>query len=397
MGPEDAILGLSVAFNKDAHPQKVNLGVGAYRTEEGKPYVLPVVKEVEEAILANPSSNHEYLPIDGHAEFCRLSALLLLGEGSKSIQERRVATIQTLSGTGSLRLGAEFIAKFLPGATIYLPIPTWGNHPNIFIRTGIPVAKYRYFDFKGGRLDIEGLLEDLEGAQDGSVILLHACAHNPTGCDPTNDQWMRIADVFERKRLFPYFDCAYQGFATGNIANDAWAVRHFDERGFEMLISQSYAKNMGLYGERIGALSIVARSDEIALRAKSQLRPLVRVMYSNPPVHGAKIVHAILSDPANFEKWEIQLKGMADRIISMRQLLVSNLKDLGTPGDWSHIVNQIGMFSFTGLSEAQVDLLINKYHIYLTKDGRISMAGINSGNVRYLAEAIHDAVTSVSS
>eukprot|EP00741_Cyanophora_paradoxa_P010996 tig00020553_g10630.t1 len=392
--PEDPILGLTVAFNNDKHPDKVNVGVGAYRTEEGKPYVLPVVHKVEEALLHNPAVNHEYLPIDGLADFRKYASQLIFGENSKALAEGRIATVQTISGTGSLRVGAEFAAKFLPGAAILISTPTWGNHLNIFPKAGVQVRKYRYYSNKLRGLDFEGLIEDLSAAPEGSLVLLHGCAHNPTGCDPTRDQWARIADVCEARKLVPYFDVAYQGFASGDLDADAWSVRFFEQRGFTMLVSQSFAKNMGLYGERAGALNVVCSSADEAGRVLSQLKPLIRVMYSNPPAHGARIAAAILGDKALFAQWGVELKGMADRIIKMRHAMFDELKALGTPGTWDHIVSQIGMFSYTGLTEAQVLTMRDKFHIYMTTDGRISMAGVNSSNVKYICKSMHEAIAS---
>eukprot|EP00274_Cyanoptyche_gloeocystis_P004624 CAMPEP_0196654420 /NCGR_PEP_ID=MMETSP1086-20130531/4118_1 /TAXON_ID=77921 /ORGANISM="Cyanoptyche gloeocystis , Strain SAG4.97" /LENGTH=405 /DNA_ID=CAMNT_0041986165 /DNA_START=66 /DNA_END=1283 /DNA_ORIENTATION=+ len=391
--PEDAILGVTIAYNNDKTDTKLNLGVGAYRTEDGKPLVLNVVRKVEEILL---KENHEYLAIDGLPEFRNLTAKLIFGEDSKLLQEGKVATVQSLSGTGALRVGAAFVEKWLPDVSVYLPTPTWGNHMNIFTHARVPHKKYRYFSNSIRGLDLEGMLADLQAAADGSIVLLHACAHNPTGCDPTRDQWQRIADVMKSKGHLPFFDSAYQGFASGDLDHDAWAVRHFADRGFELIVSQSYAKNMGLYGERIGALNIVVNNAEEAEKVRSQLKVLIRPMYSNPPAHGARIVAAVLRDPALRAEWKQELKAMADRIMTMRSSLRDELKRLGTPGDWSHIVSQIGMFSFTGLSEIQVEAMTAKHHVYMTKDGRISMAGLSSRTVPHLAHAIDDVVRNVS-
>jgi len=244
-------------------------------------------------------------------------------------------------------------------------------------------------------VDIDGLLQDLSAAPPNSVILLHSCAHNPTGADPSKEQWAKIADVCEAKKLFPFFDSAYQGFATGDLENDAFAPRMFVQRGFSTIICQSYAKNMGLYGERIGALHVVCQSNGEKEAVLSQLKRLARCNYSNPPLHGARLVAGVLGDPALFAEWESQVKLMANRIISMRQLLFNELKTLGTPGDWSHILKQIGMFTYTGLNVKQSAALISVHHIYLTSNGRISMAGVTPANVAYVAKAIHDVVLNV--
>ncbi|XP_072990438.1 aspartate aminotransferase, cytoplasmic [Typha latifolia] len=393
--PEDPILGVTVAYNKDPSPVKVNLGVGAYRTEEGKPLVLNVVRKAEQMLVNDPSRVKEYLPITGLADFNKLSAKLIFGADSPAIQENRIATVQCLSGTGSLRVGAEFLARHYHERTIYIPLPTWGNHPKIFTLAGLSVKTYRYYDPATRGLNFQGLVEDLGAAPSGAIVLLHACAHNPTGVDPTPDQWEKIRQLMRSKGLLPFFDSAYQGFASGSLDSDALSVRVFVADGGECLTAQSYAKNMGLYGERVGALSIVCRNADVAARVESQLKLVIRPMYSNPPIHGASIVATILKDREMYNEWTIELKGMADRIISMRHRLFDALQARGTPGDWSHIIKQIGMFTFTGLNNEQVAFMRNEYHIYMTSDGRISMAGLSSKTVPHLADAIHAAVTRV--
>ncbi|KAL2346907.1 hypothetical protein Fmac_000907 [Flemingia macrophylla] len=393
--PEDPILGVTVAYNKDPSPVKLNLGVGAYRTEEGKPLVLNVVRRVEQQLVNDVSRNKEYIPITGLADFNKLSAKLIFGSDSPAVQENRVTTVQGLSGTGSLRVGGEFLAKHYHQRTIYLPTPTWGNHPKVFTLAGLSVKAYRYYAPSTRGLDFEGLLEDLSSAPSGSIVLLHACAHNPTGVDPTLEQWEQIRQLIRSKALLPFFDSAYQGFASGSLDADAQPVRLFVADGGELLVAQSYAKNMGLYGERVGALSIVCKSSDVASRVESQLKLVIRPMYSSPPIHGASIVAAILKDGNLYNEWTIELKAMADRIISMRQQLFDALVARGTPGDWSHIIRQIGMFTFTGLNSEQVSFMTNEYHIYMTSDGRISMAGLSSKTVPHLADAIHAAVTRV--
>jgi aspartate aminotransferase len=393
--PEDPILGVTVAYNKDPSPLKVNLGVGAYRTEEGKPLVLNVVKKAEQSLVNDPSRFKEYLPITGLAEFNKLSAKLIFGADSPAIEENRVATVQCLSGTGSLRVGGDFLAKHYHERSIYIPVPTWGNHPKIFMMAGLKPMSYRYYDPSTRGLDIQGLVEDLSAAPEGSIVLLHACAHNPTGVDPTPEQWEQIRQLVRSRSLLPFFDSAYQGYASGSLDKDAHAVRLFVADGGELLMAQSYAKNMGLYGERVGALSIICRSADVAGKVESQLKLVIRPMYSNPPLHGASIVATILRSQELFHEWTIELKAMADRIITMRQELFDALQARGTPGDWSHIIKQIGMFTFTGLNKEQVAFMTREYHIYMTSDGRISMAGLNKKNLPQLADAIHAAVTTM--
>ncbi|KAF8388972.1 hypothetical protein HHK36_025656 [Tetracentron sinense] len=393
--PEDPILGVTVAFNKDPSPIKLNLGVGAYRTEEGKPLVLNVVRRAEQLIVNDRSRVKEYLPITGLADFNKFSAKLIFGADSPAIQGNRVATVQCLSGTGSLRVGAEFLARHYHQRLIYIPLPTWGNHPKIFATAGLSVKTYRYYDPATRGLNFQGLLEDLGSAPSGAVVLLHACAHNPTGVDPTLEQWEQIRQLMRSKGLLPFFDSAYQGFASGSLDADAQPVRMFVADGGECLAAQSYAKNMGLYGERVGALSIVCKTTDVASRVESQLKLVIRPMYSSPPIHGASIVATILKDRDMYNEWTVELKAMADRIISMRKQLFDALRARGTPGDWSHIIKQIGMFTFTGLNSEQVAFMTNEYHIYMTSDGRISMAGLSSKTVPHLVDAIHAAVTRV--
>ncbi|KAB2024222.1 hypothetical protein ERO13_D06G062600v2 [Gossypium hirsutum] len=391
--PEDPILGVTAAYNKDPSPNKLNLGVGAYRTEEGKPLVLNVVRKAEQLLVNDQSRVKEYLPILGLAEFNKLSAKLILGDDSPAIQENRVATAQCLSGTGSLRVGAEFLAKHYHQRTIYIPQPSWGNHVKVFTMAGLSVKNYRYYDPTTRGLNFQGLLEDLGAAPAGAIVLLHACAHNPTGVDPTVEQWEQIRQSMRSKGLLPFFDSAYQGFASGSLDVDAQPVRTFVADGGECFIAQSYAKNMGLYGERVGALSIVCKAADVASRVESQLKLVIRPMYSNPPIHGASIAMTILKNSDMYNEWKIELKAMADRIISMRKQLFDALSAKGTPGNWSHIIKQIGMFTFTGLNSDQVAFMTKEYHIYMTSDGRISMAGLSSKTVPHLADAIHAAVT----
>lgn len=396
--PPDPILGVSLAYKADTNPNKVDLGVGAYRTEDGKPYVLTSVRKAEQRMLEQ-GHNKEYLPIDGLAEFKTFTTQLLFGETLKG-NESRLAVSQAISGTGALRIGAEFIRRFLPaGTTVYISRPTWSNHFNVFREARVPTAEYRYFDKSTNGLDFAGLTQDIENAPNKSVILLHLCAHNPTGVDPTNEQWKVIGDIIKKKGHLAFLDSAYQGYATGDLDKDAFAARHFLQLGLEFFVAQSYSKNFGLYGERIGAFTAVCANESIAARALSQMKLDVRAMYSNPPLHGARIVATVAGDAALYKEWIAELKGMANRIIAMRKELFNALKSRGTPlpngqpGEWNHIVNQIGMFSFTGLTVEQCEKMIGKYHIYMLTNGRISMAGLNKGNVQYVADAIHDSVT----
>jgi len=393
VAPRDPILGLTLAFKEDPSPNKINVGVGAYRTNEGKPLVLRVVRKVEQMLL-DQKLDKEYIPQDGLAAFNEHSPKLLLGANSQAIKEKRVACCQTISGTGALRIATEFIKDFLPANTkVYVPEPTWGNHFKILAKVGVPYGTYRYLNKKQLTLDLDGILGDMENAQDGSVFLLHVCAHNPTGVDPTLDQWRQIAQVMKRKRHFAFFDCAYQGFASGDLDRDAASVRLFvEEFNMEVFACQSYAKNFGLYGERIGALIFVCKNQQTADAVLSQLKSIVRANYSSPPLQGARIVATTLADPQLFNLWKEDLVMMAERIKEMRQCLFDALKKRGTPGTWDHIINQIGMFSFTGLNEKQVERMIKHHHIYMTSDGRISMSGLNHSNIEPFANALDECV-----
>ncbi|XP_059612201.1 aspartate aminotransferase, cytoplasmic [Phlebotomus argentipes] len=393
-GPPIEVFALTKAFNEDSYGKKVNLGVGAYRTDEGKPWVLPVVRRTESQIACNEALNHEYITVTGNEVFTKAAVELLLGEDSPAIKEKRAFGCQTLSGTGALRLGAEFLARILHRTTFYVSTPTWENHNKVFTYAGFTHAKtYRYWDPNIRGINFEGMIADLEAAPEGSVIILHACAHNPTGCDPTQEQWKKIADVCEAKKLFPFFDSAYQGFASGDPIKDAFAVRYFVSRGFEMLCSQSFAKNFGLYSERIGNLTIVLNGTAKLPAVVSQVSLLIRGMYSNPPAYGSRIVGTILSDPALRAEWMTCIKAMSSRIIQMRKMLYDHLVALKTPGTWKHIIEQIGMFSYTGLNEEQSKRLVEEFHIYLLKSGRISMCGLNEKNVEYVAKAINTVLT----
>jgi len=306
------------------------------------------------------------------------------------LKENKVVTVQTLSGTGALRVAADFIAKFKPGVPVYVPNPTWANHHPIFGDAGVKVQQYAYYDPANCGLNFSGMLNDIKNAPNGSVILLHACAHNPTGVDPTKEQWQELSKVIKEKEHFPLFDSAYQGFASGDTDKDAFPIRLFAKEGHNLAACQSFAKNFGLYGERIGALNFVTNSTTEAQALESQLKIVIRPMYSNPPVHGARIVSLILSDPDLTAQWKGEVKTMADRIITMRKKLVDGLSENGSTKDWNHIIKQIGMFCYSGLTPEQVDRLASEYHIYMTRNGRISMAGVSSKNVGYLAKAIHE-------
>lgn len=399
LAPPDSIFKLTAAYQADTFPQKVNLGVGAYRDDDNKPWVLPVVKKASYILLSDPALNHEYLPITGLPDFVSGAARLILGHDSPAIADDRVASAQTISGTGANHLAALFLSRYYQfngDKVVYLSDPTWANHNAIFKNVGIEQRPYPYYDPKTIGLDFDGFVATLKSAPERSVFLLHACAHNPTGVDPTVEQWKTIASVFLAKKHYAFFDSAYQGFASGDLDRDATAVRYFVSSGVPMLVCQSFAKNAGLYGERVGALHIILPNKETGGRVRSQLSVLQRSEISNPPSYGARVVALILNNPELFEEWKADIRTMAGRIINMRKQLHEVLtKELKTPGNWDHIINQIGMFSFTGVSTAQSKALVEDAHVYMTANGRISMAGLNSKNLRYFAEALDRVVRTV--
>lgn len=390
--PPVAVFKLTADFKADQNPNKVNLGVGAFRTEQGQPWVLPVVTKAEKAIVNNTALNKEYLPIAGYEPFINAVKSFVLGSNSKPLLEDKVVACQTISGSGALRLGAEFLKKYhLEGAPIYVSKPTWPNHLGIFKQAGhTDIRYYDYWDSQNLTLNFDKMLESFKNAPLKSIFIFHCCAHNPTGCDPSKDQWVQIAKVLAERQGFPIFDTAYQGFATGNPDADAWPLRLFAESGFEMFICTSFSKNFGLYNERVGQLTVVTKDKQFNHAVKSQLEILIRTNYSNPPVHGALIVSTILNNPTLKEEWFTQLNIMSNRIKDMRQLLKSELEVIGTPGKWDHILSQIGMFSYTGLSEQQCDWLVANKSLYLMRSGRINMCAVTPDNVKYVAEAIKE-------
>lgn len=310
----------------------------------------------------------------------------------------QVCSFQTISGTGAVHLGAVFLSKFLPEPRpdVYISSPSWPIHDQVFTNVNLPIKHYPYFAKGTKMFDFDGMITALKNAPKGSIIVLHACAHNPTGVDPTQEQWKAIADVMSGNSLFPFFDSAYQGFASGSLTQDNFAVRHFVEKGFDLVVAQSFAKNLGLYGQRAGAFHFVAspgsEARSISTRVASQLSILQRSEISSPPIYGAQIASIVLNDTQLFAEWEHDLRTMSGRIIQMRECLKKELAQLQTPGTWDHLTSQIGMFSFTGLNRDQVLELRSKWHVYMAETGRISVAGLNMGNVAYFAKAVDDVV-----
>ncbi len=393
----DPIFELTIAYNKDTVQQKVNLGAGSYKDQDGLPWVLPSVKAAKAAIFNDPLDHHEYPPIAGLPMFRALAARTIFGQDSPAILEGRIASQQTISGTGANHLAGLFLAKFYPRAQLYVSNPTWANHHTLYERAGhSKIKEYPYWNPVNKSLDFEGMLSCMESAAEGSVFLLHACAHNPTGVDPSVSQWKEIAKTMKAKRHVPLFDSAYQGFASGSLDDDAAPVRLFVRLGFELVVCQSFSKNLGIYAERAGCMHVVARTCVIAFCIATQLADLTRGEISCAPSFGGKIVERVIGDEALFMQWKTHdLIVMAERIKAMRRALYAELVALETPGSWEHIVTQIGMFSYTGLTETQVAHLIREHHAYLTLNGRISVAGLNGSNVKWFAAAIDQTVRTI--
>lgn len=387
--PPDLILGLNEAFKKDPNPKKQLLGMGVYRCNEGKPFILDCVRQAQKKIVEQ-DMDHEYAPIDGIASFYQKALTLAYGADNKQLQEGRIAAAQGISGTGSLRLGLQLLSDFYPkGKAFHVPNPTWPIHNNLCELVGRERKTYRYYDPKTKGLDYNGLMEDLKAAENGAVFLFHVCAHNPTGVDPTHEQWNNILDVVVSKNIFCAFDSAYQGFASGSLENDAYSLRQFARHTDNIMLFQSFAKNFGLYGERTGAISVITASPEEKNVVMTRVKQLARALYSNPPIHGARIVDIILGDPKLTKMWHNDLATMSGRMKEMRKGLRSRLESLGSEHSWNHITDQIGMFAFTGLTKDMTTELREKHAIYLTADGRISIAGLNTGNLDQIAEAFH--------
>jgi aspartate aminotransferase len=385
--PPDAILGLADAFKRDANPRKINLSVGVYKDEQGNTPILDCVKEAERRLLASEKTKG-YLSIEGHPDYDRRVPELLFGAGHEVLASSSAVTAQTPGGTGSLRVAADFLKKHFPQAKVWLSKPTWANHGAIFSAAGQQVESYAYIDASGRGLDFAAMLKSLQSIPAGDIVLLHACCHNPTGIDPTPDQWKLIAAVMHQRGLLPLVDFAYQGFGDG-IVEDAAGLRELAQPGRELLVCSSFSKNFGLYGERVGALTLVATSQDAAERALSQVRISIRTNYSNPPTHGAAIVAAVLGDAALRQQWEQELAAMRQRIHQMRRLFVETMHQKAPQHDFSFLEKQKGMFSFSGLSNLQVDELRSKHGVYVVGNGgRINVAGITRDNVQPLCDAI---------
>ena len=386
MAPRDPILGLNEQFNADTNPAKVNLGVGVYFDDNGKLPLLGCVLAAEKAMMDAPKP-HGYLPIDGIAAYDAAVKALVFGADSEPVSSGRVATIQALGGTGGLKVGADFLKFLNTGAKVLISDPSWENHRALFTNAGFTVASYRYYDAATRSLNFDGMLADLNAATAGTIVVLHACCHNPTGYDITPAQWDQVIAVVKAKNLVPFLDMAYQGFGYG-LKEDGAVIGKFVAAGLLFFVATSFSKSFSLYGERVGALSVVCESKEEAARVLSQLKIVIRTNYSNPPTHGGAIVTTVLSSPELRAQWEAELGEMRVRIKAMRQKLVDGLKAAGVKQDMSFITQQIGMFSYSGLSKDQMVRLRNEFGVYGTDTGRMCVAALNSKNIDHVCASI---------
>jgi aromatic-amino-acid transaminase len=386
MAPRDPILGITEGFNADQNPAKVNLGVGVYYDDNGKVPLLECVKKAE-AILMEKFAPRTYLPIEGLAAYDKAVQELVFGADSAVIQEKRAITAQAIGGTGALKLGADFLKRFAPEAQVWISDPSWENHRALFESAGFTVNSYPYYDAQTRGVNFSGMLEALNTMPAGSIVLLHACCHNPTGADLTDDQWTEVIAAVTTRGLVPFLDMAYQGFGDG-IEADGKVVRRFADAGGPLFVSNSFSKSFSLYGERVGALSIVAASAEEAARIMSQLKRVIRTNYSNPPMHGGQVVATVLATPELRQLWEEELAGMRVRIREMRATFVAKLKEKAPAHDFDFVTQQRGMFSYSGLTKEQVEQLRDKNAIYAVDTGRICVAALNKRNIDAVVTAI---------
>ena len=386
LAPRDPILGLNEQFAADTNPNKVNLGVGVYFDENGKLPLLQCVQAAEKAMMAAPKPRG-YLPIDGIAAYDDGVKKLVFGAESEPYRSGRVATVQGLGGTGALKIGADFLKHLNPNARVLISDPSWENHRALFTQAGFEVGTYRYYDAATRALNFEGMLADLNAAAPGTIVVLHACCHNPTGYDISAAQWDQVIAAVKARGLTPFLDMAYQGFAEG-IAEDGAVIGKFVAAGLTFFVSTSFSKSFSLYGERVGALSVLCTDKDEAARVLSQLKIMIRTNYSNPPTHGGAVVATVLGDAALRAQWEQELAGMRTRIKAMRKKLVEGLKAAGVKQDMGFITTQIGMFSYSGLSKEQMVRLRGEFGVYGTDTGRMCVAALNEKNIDYVCQAI---------
>jgi aromatic-amino-acid transaminase len=386
MAPRDPILGLNEQFNADPNPKKVNLGVGVYYDDNGKLPLLECVKKAEQQ-LTEAAKPRGYLPIDGIAAYDSAVKALVFGADSEPVKSGRVATVQALGGTGGLKVGADFLKRLNPASKVLISDPSWENHRALFTNAGFVVEAYPYYNAARRGLDFDGMLTALGTAEAGTVVVLHACCHNPTGYDLTPAQWDQVVAVIQQRKLVPFLDMAYQGFGAG-IAEDGAVIGKFVASGEDFFVSTSFSKSFSLYGERVGALSVLCSSKDEADRVLSQLKIVIRTNYSNPPTHGATVCATVLTTPELRSMWEQELAGMRTRIKQMRHALVAKLKSAGVEQDMSFIIDQVGMFSYSGLSKEQMQRLRSEFGVYGVDSGRICVAALNSQNIDYVCDSI---------
>ena len=386
MAPRDPILGLNEQFNADTNPNKVNLGVGVYFDDTGKLPLLKCVQSAEATMAAAPKPRG-YLPIDGIVAYDAGVKALVFGADSEPVKSGRVATVQAIGGTGGLKIGADFLKKLNPNAKVLISDPSWENHQALFTNAGFKVETYRYYDAATRGLNVDGMLADLKAAPAGTIALLHACCHNPTGYDITAAQWDQVVAICKNNDLVPFLDMAYQGFGYG-LKEDGAVIQKFVDAGLTFFVSTSFSKSFSLYGERVGALSVLCTDKAEADRVLSQLKIAIRTNYSNPPTHGGSVVAAVLGNPELRKQWEDELAEMRVRIKAMRSAFVEKLKDAGVKQDMSFITTQIGMFSYSGLSKDQMVRLRNEFGVYGTDTGRMCVAALNSKNIDYVCASI---------
>ena len=386
MAPRDPILGLNEQVNADPNPNKVNLGVGVYFDENGKLPLLHCVQAAEKTMMDKPSARG-YLPIDGIAAYDSAVKSLVFGPDSEPVLSGRVATVQAVGGTGGLKIGADFLRHVSPAAKVLISDPSWENHRALFSHAGFEVGTYAYYDSQAHAVNFAGMLASLQAAAAGTVVVLHACCHNPTGYDLTSAQWDQVVAVIQARGLTAFLDMAYQGFGHG-IAEDGAVIAKFVAADLNFFVSTSFSKSFSLYGERVGALSVVCADKEECARVLSQLKIVIRTNYSNPPIHGGAVVAAVLNDPTLRAQWEAELGGMRERIKTMRHQLVEGLKAAGVQRDMGFITSQIGMFSYSGLSKDQMVRLRNEFGVYGTDTGRMCVAALNSKNLAYVCQSI---------
>lgn len=386
MAPRDPILGLTEAYNADKNPKKVNLGVGVYTDDNGKVPLLECVRRAERQLVEQPAARN-YLPIDGLAAYDRAVQSLVFGANCPALKQGRIVTVQSLGGTGGLRVGADFLRRTAPNAELWISDPSWENHRAVFESAGFKVNTYPYYDAKTRGVDFDGMLGALKAMPAGSIVLLHACCHNPTGVDLTTEQWTGVIETIGARGLVPFLDIAYQGFGDG-IDADGSAVRRFAQAGMPLFVSNSFSKSFSLYGERVGALSVVAETSEEGARVLSQIKRLVRANYSNPPTHGGQIVATVLAMPELRALWEQELGQMRERIKAMRKLLVEKIHARVPGADFSFVTRQRGMFSYSGLTREQVVRMREEFAVYAIESGRICVAALNIKNIDYSADAI---------